>query len=451
MPDECRLFPIEAPNGRQKEFLLARSRFVAYGGARGGGKSWAVRQKAKLAALYYPGIRMLLLRRSYPELRENHILPLMGELQGVARWKEGEKCFLFPGGSRLRFGYCDSDSDVLRYQGQEYDLIFMDEATQFTEYQFSVLSACLRGANRFPKRMYLTCNPGGVGHGWVKRLFIDRRYREHENPEDYTFIPARVYDNRVLMERDPGYAAMLERLDPELRRAWLEGDWDLMAGQYFASFRRETHVVAPFAIPDHWRRYITLDYGLDMLACYWVAVDPRGRAWVYRELYRPDLIISEAADLILRNTPPGERIHARFAPPDLWNRRQDTGRSVAEVFARQGLPLTRASNDRVMGWYDLQEWLKVRTLGSEEGPGLRIFDCCTNLIRTLPALRRDSRDPNDCAVTPHELTHAPDAIRYFVAGRPCPGTQRQEEPVPSFRALCRPGHPAGRGEPFRVV
>ena len=115
MPDECRLFPIEVPNGRQKEFLLARSRFVAYGGARGGGKSWAVRQKAKLAALYYPGIRMLLLRRSYPELRENHILPLMGELQGVARWKEGEKCFLFPGGSRLRFGYCDSDSDVLRY------------------------------------------------------------------------------------------------------------------------------------------------------------------------------------------------------------------------------------------------------------------------------------------------------------------------------------------------
>ena len=303
----------------------------------------------------------------------------------------------------------------------------MDEATQFTEYQFSVLSACLRGANRFPKRMYLTCNPGGVGHGWVKRLFIDRRYREHENPEDYTFIPARVYDNRVLMERDPGYAAMLERLDPELRRAWLEGDWDLMAGQYFASFRRETHVVAPFAIPDHWRRYITLDYGLDMLACYWVAVDPRGRAWVYRELYRPDLIISEAADLILRHTPPGERIHARFAPPDLWNRRQDTGRSVAEVFARQGLPLTRASNDRVMGWYDLQEWLKVRTLGSEEGPGLRIFDCCTNLIRTLPALRRDSRDPNDCAVTPHELTHAPDAIRYFVAGRPAPYVAPIEE------------------------
>ena len=218
---------LEKPNPRQKEFLLAQSRFVAYGGARGGGKSWAVRQKAKLAALYYPGIRMLLLRRSYPELRENHILPLQSELKGIARWKEGEKSFVFPGGSRLKFGYCDNDGDVLRYQGQEYDLIFMDEATQFTEYQFGVLTACLRGANNFPKRMYLTCNPGGVGHQWVKRLFVDRQYKPAENPADYTFIPARVYDNKVLMKRDPGYAAMLEQLEPDLKRAWLEGDWDL--------------------------------------------------------------------------------------------------------------------------------------------------------------------------------------------------------------------------------
>ena len=154
---------------RQKAFFRARTRFIAYGGARGGGKSWAVRKKAALLGLRYPGIRMLLLRRTFPELRENHILPLMAELNGIASYKETDKSFLFPNGSRLRLGYCDNDADVLQYQGQEFDIIFIDEATQFTRYKYDVLTACLRGANDFPKRFYLTCNPGGVGHEWVKR------------------------------------------------------------------------------------------------------------------------------------------------------------------------------------------------------------------------------------------------------------------------------------------
>lgn len=174
------LWRLGQPNPKQREFFLARSRFVAYGGARGGGKSWAVRKKAVLLAARHAGIRILLLRRSFPELRENHILPLMEELQDIALYRETQKAFLFPNGSRLRFGYCDAESDVLQYQGQEYDVIFLDEATQFTEYQFHTLTACLRGANRHPKRMYLTCNPGGVGHEWVKRLFVDRDYRGGE-------------------------------------------------------------------------------------------------------------------------------------------------------------------------------------------------------------------------------------------------------------------------------
>ncbi len=150
------------PNPKQVEFFLAKARFVGYGGARGGGKSWAIRQKAKLLALNYPGIRMLILRRSFPELRENHILPLKQDLKDVARYKDSEKAFSFPNGSRLIFGYCADEHDVDQYQGQEYDVIFIDEATHFTEYQYSTLTACLRGANPFPKRMYLTCNPGGV-------------------------------------------------------------------------------------------------------------------------------------------------------------------------------------------------------------------------------------------------------------------------------------------------
>ena len=257
---------IGKPNPRQIEFFKARARFIAYGGARGGGKSWAVRKKAAGLALSYPGASILIVRRTFPELRENHILPMTADLAGVARYRDADKSFTFPGGSRIVFGYCSSESDVLQYQGQEYDVIFMDEATQFTEFQFTTLTACLRGANDFPKRFYLTCNPGGVGHAWVKRLFIDRRYKKTEHPEDYVFIAANVYDNHALMEHDPDYVRMLENLPEEQRRAWLLGQWDIFEGQYFAEFDRNVHVCRPHGIPAHWRRYVTLDYGMDMLA-----------------------------------------------------------------------------------------------------------------------------------------------------------------------------------------
>lgn len=440
---------IERFSPKQEQFLLSHKRYVGYGGARGGGKSWSVRTKAKLLALKHGGIRILIMRRSYPELRENHILPLMAELKGAAKYKEVEKAFVFPNGSRIRLGYCDNDGDVLRYQGQEYDVIFIDEATHFSEYQFGVLQACVRGANNFPKRMYLTCNPGGVGHQWVKRLFIDREYRDNERAEDYEFIQAKVTDNLALMEQDPGYVQMLDNLPEDIRRAWRDGDWDMFVGQYFTEFRRETHVVEPFEIPESWRRYMTLDYGLDMLACYWVALDERGKAYVYREVYRSDLIISEAARAIKEAMPAGEKIAARFAPPDLWNRRQDTGRSVAEVFAREGLPLSKASNDRVAGWLDLKEWLHPYDDGTDAN--LKIFGCCPNLIRSLPQLQHDQHNPNDCAGQPHEITHGPDALRYFVAGRPTPTSKPKPQPKYNFAAERPKPEPGGRGEKVRVI
>lgn len=404
---------IGVPNPRQAEFFRSRARFTAYGGARGGGKSWAVRKKAMLLALHYSGIRLLILRRSFPELRENHILPLLKELTGMAAYRDSDKSFTFPNGSRLRFGYCDNETDVLQYQGQEYDVIFIDEATQFTEMQYITLTACIRGANNFPKRMYLTCNPGGVGHDWVKRLFIDKRYLNEEKPEDYCFIPAKVYDNTALTETDKGYVSMLKNLPEDLRRAWLDGDWDVFAGQYFTEFRRDKHVISPFIIPVDWRRYFTMDYGLDMLAGYWIATAPDGTAYVYKEIYKSNLIISEAARLIKEHI--NEQIYAYIAPSDLWNRRQDTGKSAAQIFSENGISLIKASNNRVQGWYDLKEWLHVPEGGR---PRLQMFANCENLIRSIPLLQHDAHDPNDCATEPHEITHAPDALRYWCAGRP---------------------------------
>lgn len=214
------------PNSRQREFFLSRARHTAYGGARGGGKSWAMRRKFVLLALRYPELNLLLLRRTLPELRENHIIPLQRELYGIAPYNSTERVFRFPNGSRIKLGYCDTAQDVYQYQGQEYAIIGMEEATHFTEEQMRFLTTCNRTTRTdISPRMYYTCNPGNVGHAWVKRLFIDRQYQQGENAEDYNFIPAKIYDNRILMNADPNYVKQLLALPEDLRRAHLDGDW----------------------------------------------------------------------------------------------------------------------------------------------------------------------------------------------------------------------------------
>jgi phage terminase large subunit len=423
------------PNPKQKEFFLATTRHIAYGGARGGGKSWAMRRKFILLALNYAGLKLLLLRRTLPELRENHIMPLLAELVRVAKYSDNEKAFIFPNGSRIKLGYCESERDVYQYQGQEYDVIGLEEATHFTEAQRDFLTTCNRSVRTdFKPRMYYTANPGNVGHAWFKRLFIDRDYRGSEKAEDYVFIPARVYDNEILMQTNPEYVQTLENLPEDLRRAHLNGDWDVFAGQYFREFSRDIHVIEPFPLPDSWRLYIALDYGLDMLAAYWIAVDTHQKAYIYKELYQSDLIISEAAKHIKEVTG-NDKIYQRLAPPDLWNRRQETGKSAADLFRENGVSLVKANNNRVQGWYNLKEWLKPYR--DEQGiitASLVIFKNCVNLIRCLPQLQRDEKDPNDVATEPHELTHGPDAIRYFIAGRPRPNVQPQPVPHYNFEA-----------------
>lgn len=421
---------LKQPYPPQKAFLLAKCRYIAYGGARGGGKSEAARMKAVLLALKNPGVQILFLRRLLTDLRENHLMPLLSMLQGVAIYRDQLKSFLFPNGSRIVMGYCDAERDVLKYQGQNYDVIFLEEATQFTEFQYDQIKLSLRPSGlvkcRFSPRMYLTCNPGGVGHMWVKRLFISRQYRQKERPEDYTFIPARVYDNAFIMQNDPEYVRQLENLPENQRKAFLLGDWDIFEGQYFTEFNRQIHVLQPFPIPAGWRKYRVFDYGLDMLACYWIAVDESGWAYVYKELHEPGLIISDAAARI--NDMTNESIYATLAPPDLWNRRQETGKSVAEIFSEHGIYLTAAKNDRVAGWMDLHEWLKPCTdMEGKQAAKIRFFANCSHIIDDLPALIFDSKNPSDCATEPHEITHGPDAIRYFVAGRPAPAAAKEEE------------------------
>jgi phage terminase large subunit len=295
----------------------------------------------------------------------------------------------------------------------------MDEGTQFSEFQYTCLNACLRGGNpHYPKRFYISCNPGGVGHAWVKRIFIDRQYRQGENEHDYTFIPAKVYDNDFLMKTNPGYLHQLESLPEELRKAWLYGEWDAFAGQFFTEFNRDIHVCRPFEIPSGWPRYYVNDYGLDMLAGLWIAVSPKGSAYVYREIYKAGLVVSDAAKEIKALETQGENVFVRLAPPDLWGRTKDSGKSVIEIFGENGLNFCRADNNRKQGWMALREWLKpFKGADNELTAKLKIFESCTNLLRTLPLLQYDKRNGTDAANEPHELTHAPDALRYFAVWR----------------------------------
>ena len=404
-------------NPKQKLFCQARTRYVAYGGARGGGKSHVTRIKAVGGALAYEGIRILIVRREYPELEQSMILPMRKMLPSeLAAYNGSMRMFTFSNGSIIKFGHYGSGDDI-EYQGQEWDWIFIDEATQFTEQQFRTLGACLRGATKIPRRMYLTCNPGGIGHEWVKRLFVDKEYESGENPEDYTFIHATIDDNPQLMEASPEYKQMLDLLPDDVRQAWRYGNWDALAGTFFPEFRKETHVIEPFyRIPAEWKKYRSFDYGLDMFACLWIAVDFEGRCYVYREVQQSGLIVSEAARLALSLTPPGEHIEFTIAPPDMWNRQKDSGKNMAELFAQNGVGLLRASNNRVQGWMAEKEMLKPMKNESDR-PGLLVTSDCKGLIRNIQLIQHDEKNPSDCATEPHSITHINDALRYFCITR----------------------------------
>jgi len=321
----------------------------------------------------------------------------------------------------------------------------MDEATQFLEEEFRYLGGCLRGVNEIPKRFYLTCNPGGVGHRWVKRLFIDKAYKcdsenweENENPDDYTFIFAKIEDNVAMRDRAPQayeqYLKMLSSLPVNIRDAYRNGNWDILGGNYFPEFG-ETHIVrkvdGKYNIPgfESFVRYRAIDYGFDMLACLWIAIDHAGRCYVYREFNQGkdnamrELLASEAANEIKSHTPANENVVITFAPPDLWNRKSTDGKSSAEEIMINGVGLVRSNNDRTQGGMQVKELLNT---APDEKPWLMVLDCCPDLIAHLTDIQSDVKDPNKYSTEPHKITHNVDALRYFCISRTLPTEMAKE-------------------------
>lgn len=354
-------------NKRQSEFMKSEAFETLFGGAAGGGKSYIQQMEAMLYALKYPGSKQIIFRRTFPDLERSIIRTTLETYpRNLARYNSSKHVWTFMNGSIVEFGYIDNDKDVYQYQSAEYDVIRFDELTHFTEYMYTYMISRCRGANDFPKQIKSSTNPGGVGHNWVKERFIDigpanEIHKIKVGKDKYItrkFIPSFVTDNKYLMEKDPEYIDRLESLPEKERKALLEGNWDIFDGQYFNEFDRKIHVIEPFDIPKDWDRYRTIDYGLDMLACYWIAISPEGKEYVYKELYESNLIISNAAQRIIEVNN-GDKIRYTYGPPDLWNRRNDTGKSAYDIFRENGVKLTRSANNRVQGWYAVSEHIKV--------------------------------------------------------------------------------------------
>ena len=409
---------------RQLDFINAEADEVLFGGAAGGGKSHGQLIDIFQYAMQFPGSQQIIFRTSFPELERTLIIKSL-ELypKDVYTYTTSRHRGKFINGSTIEFAYLEEDKDVTKYQSAEYDTIRFDELTHFSEYVYTYMCSRLRGALPYPRRMKSSTNPGGVGHGWVKERFIDLGAPDTVHtvdldgtPTTRLFLPSLVTDNPILMENDPDYVNRLKNLNESEYKALRFGEWNLFEGQYFTCWEPKLHIIEPFLIPASYPRYFAMDYGLDMLAGYWIAVDYEGRSYVYREVREKGLTIKEAALKIHELS--NEKIQNYYAPPDLWNARQETGQSAADIFFEYGIPLTRAANNRVQGWQALHNELMPReTMFGETKPNLLFFKTCTGIIKDIPKLVRSKINPNDISKTPHDITHSPDAIRYYVAGR----------------------------------
>ena len=420
------------PNiGPQTDFLAAPEREVFYGGARGGGKSYAMLIDP-LRYCHKETHRALLIRRTMPELRDliNHSQRLYSRAFPGAKWREQEKEWRFPSGAKIEFGYAENMTDALRYQGQSYTWIGIDELPQYPSPDiYNFLRSSLRSVDpAIPVYLRATGNPGNVGSQWVREMFVDPAIPNTtfdiniDTPVGKKvitrrFIPAKLQDNPYLMQTDD-YYAMLASLPEIQKKQFLEGDWDAFDDSAFPEFNKNIHVVEPFEIPKGWQRFRSADWGYSSPACVlWFAIDYDNNLWIYRELYTKKITADVFARKVLE-LENGEYIRYGVLDASTWAKRGDIGPSIAETMIQTGCrwrPSDRTPKSRISGKLEIHKRLKFTDEKKKE-PGLRVFSTCRNLIRTLPLLPLDAHNPEDINTDVED--HAYDALRYGCMSRP---------------------------------
>lgn len=435
---------IFAPNpGPQTDFLAATEQEVLYGGAAGGGKSYAM-VADPVRYFNNPRFAGLLVRRSTEELRE--LISVSKQLYPQAipgiKFMERDKTWIAPSGATLWMSYLDRDDDVMRYQGQAFSWIGFDELTQWpTSYPWNYMRSRLRttSASGLPLYMRATSNPGGPGHNWVKKTFIDPApyntsfWATDDNGETIVwpkghsregqplfkrrFIPANLFNNPYLAD-DGMYEANLLSMPEHQRRQLLEGDWSISEGAAFTEFNPKIHVIDPFDIPHSWVRFRACDYGYgSTTAVLWFTVTPAEQVVVYREMYVSKVTASDLADMVLE-AEEGEKIRYGVLDSSLWHNRGDTGPSLAEQMIMKGCrwrPSDRSKGSRLAGKNEIHRRLQVDEFTNE--PRLVFFNNCRNIISELPSLPLDKNNPEDID-TKSPIDHGYDALRYGLMTRP---------------------------------
>ena len=448
--DEIEINPAEernvvfAPNkGPQTEFLAASEREVLYGGSAGGGKSFAMLADP-LRYMGHPQFSGLLLRHTTEELRElifksQELYPKVWK--GI-KWYERKMQWVASSGARLWMSYLDRDEDVMRYQGLAFSWIGFDELTQWASpFAWNYMRSRLRStASDLPIFMRATTNPGGIGHHWVKKMFIDpASYGKAFDATDIEtgevlkypaghpkagkslfkrrFIPARLSDNPYL-SKSGDYEAMLLSLPEQQRRQLLEGDWDIKEGAAFTEFDRNIHVVEPYAIPSNWVKFRSCDYGYGSYSgVIWFAVSPSEQLVVYRELYVSKVLATDLADMVLDLESGDGNIRYGVLDSSLWHKRGDTGPSLAEQMIMRGCrwrPSDRSRGSRVSGKNEVHRRLQIDEFTEE--PRMVFFNTCTDMISQLPAIPLDKKNPEDVDTKAED--HLYDALRYGIMSRP---------------------------------
>ncbi len=455
------------PQPKQAEFMERYEDEVLYGGAAGGGKSDALICEA-LRQVDIPHYKAVIFRKTYKQLEEliSKSLRYYRAAFPSAKYNASQHEWTFPSGAKIYFRSMPHKMSHLDYQGLSYDFVGFDELTHFTAVEYEYLMSRNR-ANGKGSRVYIrsTANPGGIGHSWVKERFISvsppNTTTKHEvdvwlpsgKAEKMSitrrFVPSSVFDNHILMENDPKYVAQLASLPEEQKKALLYGDWNTYQGQAFVEWRDNpseyltgkcTHVIEPFEIPSHWKRYRAYDFGYAKpFAVLWFAVDEDGRAYLYREFYgmekgRPNVGVKwdatrQAEEVRKIEKETLERDIYGVADPSIWDESRGRDACTAAIFEKQGIYFEKGNNSRLSGKMQMHSRLRF----DEEGkPGLYVFSNCVNTIRTIPELVYSQTNTEDIDTEGED--HIYDAIRYFLMLVP----QKSEPPKKENKKIWTP-------------